>query len=245
MPVSRAWSKLLPLGIGLIVLFTAGAVGFLRQQGPGEGQSGAVQRDDGSMDSQETLPQASAPLAPSGLPGREARRTEVAAPRAPRDGTPASPGSGRTASAAEARATRLDKLRSQVLDEKLDPALRIRELESLHQVGGITPKVTEGMLKLLSKTDDDRLRSKILRGLRGDSSEAFKFESLSRLTQDPSPMVRKAAAGALQDFRSDPLIANALQNSSRSDPDPSVRRESEESLTRPTEAPGAHKPFDK
>lgn len=243
MAVSRAWSQLLPLGIGAIVILGAGAVGFLRHAESG-GSLSSISQGAGTTSTAEAVPSEPHRVTGKISAASGTAATEARVSRSPGTGTSATGDPRHASSPDAARQADVEQLRSRVLDEQLDPALRIRELETLRQRRGLNPRVAEAMLKLLPRTSDDRLRSKILKGLKGDRSDAYKFEALSRLTQDPSPLVRTAAAGSLHAFRSDALIAQALENASRSDLDPGVRHECELSLTGPeeTDAPSSKKP---
>jgi HEAT repeat protein len=128
--------------------------------------------------------------------------------------------------------TSTERYRARILDEKEEPGVRIRDLGSLHQLGGVTPEVAEGMLRLLERTQDDRQQAQILLGLEGVKTAEVRSEMLIRLKGDVSPRVRRAAASALHPLREEPEVRGALEFARTNDPDPDVRRAGDNSLTR-------------
>lgn len=132
---------------------------------------------------------------------------------------------------------RAEMLRKEVLDESREPALRTRDLLSLRQVNGVTPDVSESMIKVLRASNDWVTRERIVLGLQGDVTAAFRTEALRLLQTDPAPRVRQSAVKALLPMKSDSAVLEALKLAAGRDIDSDVRREIERTLSKPLAAP--------
>ncbi len=222
------WISLSTLSAGLVIVLVSGAIGLLRQEptdaSPRRERSAASTgaRGEGTPFEGGSAARPSKPVGsgnPS-TPGTAAART---LPKAGAAGGEPGPAAGRE--------KRTATFRTRVLDENLEPALRVRDLISLHQVKGVTPEVADSMLNLLRRSQDDVIRERIVTGLEGVTTEPFKAEALRLLGSDASARVRKASAGALLAMKSDPTVKAALEAAGKNDPDQDVRREAGRTVT--------------
>lgn len=127
----------------------------------------------------------------------------------------------------------LDKFRKMALDTARFPSDRIQAWKTLQSEEALTPDVTASIIHLLQTSTEDRVRARIAKDFRGDTSEVVKLELIKLLEIDNSPRVREEAAITLSLLREDLNVREALKRAQVADSSAAVRAVAQQALFTP------------